>query len=82
MNEEICPSALQGTGGDLGAVFRVSLKNNRCAAGLALAGLRRRGSRLDIRRWPAGHGQSDFGSWATALFGEDYRQTEAERSLG
>lgn len=45
MDKESSLSALQGTEGAQGAVLRVSLKNNRCAAGQALAGLRRRESR-------------------------------------
>ena len=57
------------------------LKSSRCAAGWAQVDLRRRGSRLDIRTWPACRGQSCFENWATALSVEDHRRTEAERNL-
>lgn len=66
---------------DLTSNRRVLFTDSRGAAGLAPVGPRYRGSRLDIRRWPEGHGQSCFQNWATALPGEDYRRTEAERSL-
>lgn len=60
---------------------RFTFRGSRCVAGSAQARLRRRGSRVDIGRWPGGHGQSCFDRWAMALFGAAHRLTEAGGSL-
>jgi len=65
----------------LASKFPRPFSGSRCAADLARGGQRYRGSCLGIRRWPAGHGQSCFQNWATALLAEDHHRTEAERSL-
>ena len=66
---------------DLTSDLRVLFTGSRGATGLAQVGQRHRGSRSDIRRWLVGHGRSCFENCTTALLGEDYRRTEAERSL-